>query len=106
MKLPLKLTFRHMPSSPALEEAVRTRAEKLDEAHPLTRCEVVVESPHRHARNGRLYTARISLTVPGAEVAVTNEPDEDPYVAVRLAFEAAKRRLEERLEKRRAKRAA
>lgn len=105
MKLPLRVTLRHMEASPALEELIRGRVEKLDATYPLIRCSVTVESPHHHARNGRMFTAHVSLTVPGAAIEVTDEPDVDPYVAVRAAFEAARRRLAERYARRRAKRA-
>ena len=106
MKVPLKVTLRHMDPSPALEEAIRERAGKLDEVHRLVRCEVLVESPHNHNRNGRAWVARLTLTVRGAEPVVMHEPDEDPYVAVRRAFAAARRRLDARTSRRRARRAA
>lgn len=96
MKLPVKVTFRHMEASPALEEIIRARVKKLDAAYPLIRCDVVLEAPHHHARRGRLCSAHVSFTVPGAAFAVTHEPHEDPYVAVRLAFEAARRNLARR----------
>lgn len=105
MKVPLRVTLRHMEASPALKEVIRDRVEKLDEKFPLIRCSVVVESPHHHARNGRTFTANVSLTVSGAKIAVTHEPHEDPYAAVRMAFEAAGRRLGEKFDRRRAKRA-
>lgn len=96
MKLPVKVTFRHMEASPALEETIRARVQKLDATYPLIRCDVVLESPHHHAHRGRLYSAHVSFTVPGAGFAVTHEPHEDPYVAVRQAFEACTKQLAER----------
>lgn len=104
MKLPLRVTLRHMDASPALEELIRGRVEKLDAAYPLIRCAVTVESPQHHARHGGVFSAHVSVTVPGAAIEVTQEPHEDPYVAVRQAFDAAKRRLAERYGRRRAKR--
>lgn len=104
MKLPLRVTLRHMKPSPALEEAIRVRADKLDGTYSLIRCAVVVESPHHHAKKGRLFSAHVSLTVAGAGIAVTQDPHEDPYVAVRQAFEAARRRLAGSVARRRAKR--
>lgn len=104
MKLPLKVTLRHMDPSPALEEEIRSRVTRLDETYPLIRCSVVVESPHHHANKGRLFTAHVSLTVSGASISVTHEPDEDPYVAVRRSFDSARRRLAGNLAKRRARR--
>lgn len=38
---------------------------------------------------------RIDLKVPGAEVAVTRSHDEDVKIALRGAFDAARRRLED-----------
>ena len=104
MKLPLRVTLRHMDASPALEEDIRARVKRLDETWPLIRCSVVVESPHHHAHKGRLFTANVSLTVSGARIAVTHEPDEDPYVAVRRSFDAARRRLDGNFARRREKR--
>ena len=38
---------------------------------------------------------RIDLKVPGGEIAVTHEHDEDLQIALRDAFDAARRRLED-----------
>jgi ribosome-associated translation inhibitor RaiA len=56
---------------------------------------VVLELAARHQRKGKQYTARIDLKVPGSEIAVTHEHDEDLNVALRDAFDAARRRLED-----------
>jgi len=64
----------------------------------ILKCRVVVESPHRHSHDGRLYNVNIDLKIPGTEIVVKREPNEDLYVAVRDSFNAAKRRLEEYLE--------
>lgn len=101
MELPLQITFRNMSASPAIEEKVRLRAEKLERLHDgITGCRVVVESPHRHHHHGKVYHVRIDLTVPGHEILVnrSGEQDhahEDVYVAIRDAFDAAERRLED-----------
>jgi cold shock CspA family protein/PHD/YefM family antitoxin component YafN of YafNO toxin-antitoxin module len=60
---------------------------------------VVEESQRRH-RQGKLYSVRIDITVPGKELAVTREENEDAYVAVRDAFDAAVRKLEEHVRRR------
>jgi len=105
MKLPLRVVLRHMDPSPALEEEIRARVSRLDETYSLMRCSVVVESPHHHAQKGRLFSAHVSVSVPGASFVVTHEPDEDPYMAVRRSFDAARRRLAGNLARRRGKRA-
>ncbi len=62
-------------------------------------CRVMIESRHRHHHKGKLYHVRIDVTVPGDELVVSREPDdnhahEDAYVAIRDAFDAMERQLE------------
>ena len=104
MKIPLRLTLRHIPESAALEALVRERAAQLDERYPIMRCDVKIDSPHKHAKHGRPYTVSLEITVPGADIAVTDEQDPDPYVAVREAFETAARRIDSFMERRRERR--
>jgi ribosome-associated translation inhibitor RaiA len=100
MKVPLQITFRSLPSSETLAERVRTRVDELDRLYGrLMHCHVTIELPHRHQHKGRLYRVRIELGVPGKELVVSSDAaeaheHEDPYVAVRDAFDAARRQLE------------
>jgi cold shock CspA family protein/ribosome-associated translation inhibitor RaiA len=101
MQEPLRITFRNLESSPAIEEQVRKRAEELERFFDrITACHVVIETPHRHHRQGRLYHIRIVLEVPGQEIVVQREPSEhqayeDLQVAIRDAFDAARRQLQD-----------
>ena len=101
MKLPLQVTFRHMEPSDALDADIREHAELLDKfAGNIMSCRVVVEAPHQHKHQGQLYQVRINITLPGHEINVTRGRDlhhahEDPYVAVRDAFNAAQRQLQD-----------
>jgi len=96
MQIPLQITFRHMDRSDALEAAIREKAQKLDEFYPrIMSCRVVVEEVAGHKRQGKLYDLRIDLKVPGHEFAINRDHNEDIFVALRDAFDAAKRRLEE-----------
>ena len=101
MQIPVQITFRNIGPSPAIEAAVRERASKLERFFDrIISCRVVVEAPHRSKRKGKLYQIRISLTVPGEELAVTAAGPQDPahedvYVAIRDAFDAAERRLQD-----------
>lgn len=101
MQLPLQITFRHMASSPALEARIRERAEELDRFFDrILSCHVVVECRHPRRRQGNLFQIRIDLKVPGHEIVVGRDPaadhaHEDPYVALRDAFDAARRLLED-----------
>ncbi|MCK5275084.1 MAG: ribosome-associated translation inhibitor RaiA [Alphaproteobacteria bacterium] len=101
MQIPVQIAFRGMDSSPALEARINEKTEKLEQYHDrITSCRVVVEAPHRHSRKGKLYVITIDVTVPGAELVVNTEKrhhrsHEDVYVALRDAFNAMTRQLED-----------
>lgn len=101
MKIPLQITFHNMDPSPAIESRIIERAAKLDHFHDrIMSCRVVVEAPHHHRHKGNLYQIRIDLKVPGKEIFAKGKPDthdanEDIYVAIRDAFDAARRQLED-----------
>ncbi len=101
MQQPLQITFKEMESSASIEAWVRENAAKLEKFYqPITHCHVVVEAPHRHSNQGRLYDVRMDITVPGGEIVVSHQgpkdhAHEDVYVALRDAFRAARRQLQE-----------
>jgi cold shock CspA family protein/ribosome-associated translation inhibitor RaiA len=101
MQTPLQISFQNMEPSPAIESRIREKAAKLERFHDrILRCSVVVAAPHQHQRKGQLYTVRISLQVPGKDIHVghTGPQDhahEDVNVAIRDAFDAAIRLLED-----------
>ncbi len=107
MQLPLQIAFHNLEPNEAIEEAIRFKAAKLAEfAEHLMGCRVVVEVPHRHHQHGNLYQVRIDLTVPGEEIVVNREPPEhtqyrDVTIAIRDAFDSAKRQLEDYVRRRR-----
>jgi ribosomal subunit interface protein len=96
MQIPLQVTFREVPHSDAVEAAIREKAEKLDQFYDkITGCRAVVGMIQRHHHQGKLFNIRLDITVPGGEVVVNRDKDEDIYVAIRDAFDHAKRRLED-----------
>lgn len=107
MEIPLQVTFRDMNPSEAVEQRIRDRAGRLGRfSEEIISCRVVVESPHRHHHQGRLFHVRIDATTRGGEVVVNrdhgdNRAHEDAYVAIRDAFDALERRLKEYQERRR-----
>jgi ribosomal subunit interface protein len=102
MKIPLQIRSRNFHLSETIEEAIRAKAEKLDQFYDqISRCKVTVEVPHRHRHKGILYDVRIDITVPGGEIVVKREPHEDVYVSIRDTFDAARRQLKTRAEVRR-----
>lgn len=96
MQIPLQVTLKDMPQSEAVESRIREKAEKLSRFYDrIMSCRVVVETPQRHQHQGKLYSVRIDLTVPGAELVANRAQDEDVYVAIRDAFVAITRQLED-----------
>jgi ribosomal subunit interface protein len=96
MKIPLQVTFRDMPPSDAVETRIREKAEKLARFYDrIIHCRVVVEMPQRHKHQGKLHSVRIDLNVPGAELVANHTQSEDVYVALRDAFAAITRQLED-----------
>ena len=96
MQIPLQITIRDMEHSDALETHIRDKANKLDEYFDrIMSCRVVVEMPHKHHQQGKQFNVRIDIGVPGSEIVVNRDHAEDVYVALRDAFDAAKRQLED-----------
>lgn len=117
MKLPVQITFRHLKSSPAVEERIHKEIAKLATFYDgLLSCRVAVELPHQHHARGNPFHLRLDLGVPGGELVVKHAPSlhsslrkvaverakqqadvlaahKDIYVALRAAFKKARREL-------------
>jgi ribosomal subunit interface protein len=101
MPFPIQIMFQNMDPSPAIEARVTESAKRLERfGNRIIGCTVAIEAPHRHHHKGKTYKVRVDLSVPGRDVHVTRSPDEhhaheDVYVAIRDAFNAASRQLED-----------
>ena len=96
MQTPLQITVRGIAHSEALELRIRDKAAKLEEFHPrITSCRVTVEEVQKHKQQGREFQVAVDVRLPGKEVVVNRAHAEDAYVAVRDAFDAAKRQIDE-----------
>ncbi len=101
MQVSPQITFRDMEPSPALETAVCEKMDRLERFYDrIIACHVVIEAPHRRHHQGRLYGVRIDITLPGGQVVVSHDRQrdhahEDVYVALRDAFDAAYRQLDD-----------
>lgn len=90
-----EVRFLDSDSSPAVERKIRQRAVRLSRfSDRIQNWQVWVESPRGHHRNGPVTRLRLRLTVPGEEI-VTQALDEDVFVCVRDAFDAARRKLQD-----------
>jgi ribosome-associated translation inhibitor RaiA len=77
---------------------IEKRAEDLEQYFGrLTGCHVVIEAPVHHHRRGGPFKVRIDLRTPGAELSVDKQSADDLAVALREAFDSARRRLEDHL---------
>lgn len=100
METPVQIVFHDVSHSQALEALIRERAQRLGAVFQrLTRCHVSIERPHRRKQQGSLFNVRVTLHVPGGELVVNRDENEDVYVAVRDAFDAARRQLETHAQK-------
>lgn len=99
MQTPLRITFRHMEASAAVEARIREHVDRLERFHKrITGCHVIIDAPAAHRRHGAPFDITVDLTVPGREIAVRTghterEAHTDVYVAIRDAFDNAQRLL-------------
>jgi len=107
MQIPVEITFRDLPRWEKAEDEVRKQAAELERYFDrITSCRVVIEAPHLHHQKGQIYHVRVDLTVPGKEIVVKRDPadkkpHEDLYLAIRDAFRAARRQLQDYVRERR-----
>lgn len=102
MRLPPQMTLKDIPHSEAVEKKILEKIEKLEQfSDRIMGCRVTVEATQRRHHQGKQFTVRIDITVPGHELVVNRIENEDLYVAIRDAFNAAKRQLEEHVRKQR-----
>lgn len=113
------ITFRGLKHSDALDADIRAHVDKLERYYqPIMGCRVLVELAQAHHKHGNHVHVRIDLTVPGEELVVTHDaslhatskdieaPEDtqraEPHperkhalVAIREAFDVARRRLQD-----------
>lgn len=103
MQEQLHLSFRNMSAPIGVEEQVHARIAELEQySSHIVGCNVTVEPSNRRHHHGNLYHVRIELFVPGGEIVVRRDPPEhhaheDVHVALRDAFDAAQRQLQDRV---------
>jgi ribosomal subunit interface protein len=91
----IQITIRDIPHTQALEAHIQQKAEKLSRYYQrIISCKVVIEQAQKHKHQGKLFNVRIDLVVPGAFLAANRKKNEDIYIAIRDAFHAITRQLE------------
>ena len=96
----LQITVRDMPHSAALESRIRQKLAGLKRIHPrITAFHVTLEAPHHHHRKGGQFCVKLDIKLPGAEIVVSRDHDQDIYIALREACQTARRQLVEHAER-------
>ena len=110
MQITPEVTFRQMAPSSAVEARIQEHLTRLDRFHNrIMSCRVVVEAPHRQHRKGNLYNVSVDITLPGSKEILANREKrlshahQDIYVALRDAFNATRRQLQDTGRKQRGK---
>jgi ribosome-associated translation inhibitor RaiA len=95
MNYSFELKQRNLSISDRTAGIIRERADRLGHfCDRIQRCTITLEGPGAHHRRG-LHSVQIDLTVPGKEIVINRHEDVNLHVALKGAFEAASRRLED-----------
>ncbi|HVY79598.1 MAG TPA: HPF/RaiA family ribosome-associated protein [Steroidobacteraceae bacterium] len=101
MTFPLQITFRNMPRSRFFENRIRELGRRLERfSSHILNCAVVIQQPHQSSRKGDVFDVHITVTVPGSVIVVhrahaDDASHTDPYIALRDAFVAMRRKLQD-----------
>ena len=97
MQVPVHVSGKDIDLSTAEELLVRNAVTKLERFYDrLVACRVLVGQPNRRPGGEPVaWTVRLSLTVPGGELAITRQPKPSFREALDDAFDAARRRLQD-----------
>ncbi|MGE5085477.1 MAG: cold shock domain-containing protein [Bacillota bacterium] len=101
LMIDLKINYLGMPESNSVSAAVWDHVKHLELfSAQLMSCHVVINRPPRKSHQGGIYHIKIHLHMKGSDIVIDREPGknhahEDVYVALRDAFDAAKRKIED-----------
>ena len=103
MTMPLQMHLGEIADGPRVQQEIEKAFARLGRySDEIQRCQVWVEGPGGHHRQGRQYDVRIRLTVPEEELLVRDQPlDDDVHILVHRAFDAARRQLQDYVRRRR-----
>ena len=105
MTTPLEVVFNHMDPSAAVETRVQEKLARLAKKFDrFTHARVVIDAPHRHQQRGKIFQVKIDLGIPGRASLLVNKASEDHahediYAALRDAFLAAERQLQDEVDR-------
>ncbi len=103
--IPYNIVGRELTVSNAMWNAIHDHIESLEKYFDrIIRVEVAVSAPHRHSQKGKIYHIRVHVSLPGDDVIVSREAEqdgahEDFYVALRDTFRAVTRKVQDHARK-------
>lgn len=99
MQTPIEIAFKHVEPTDEIKALISERAARLDKFHDgITSCHVYIRAPHQNQKTGNLYEVTIEVRIPGQELVVRRDQDDQPErahlkVAIRDAFDAMQEEL-------------
>ena len=98
MQSPVQIVARGFTLNSWWRDKLLRKTEKLLEfCSWITHCRVVAESRHKHSHKARSYNVRIDISIPHHLLVINREAEPTLSEAIDRAFDAAERRLEERI---------
>jgi cold shock CspA family protein len=100
-----KIQFLNFDESESVGKTIQSHLETLEKiTNRITSCHVVISRPHRKQLKGNIFHVKLRVQLPGATIVIDKDPGknqahQDVYVAVRDAFWAAKRKVEDYVRK-------
>lgn len=105
MSIPLEITLRDIEKTDAIEQRINDKANKMAQYYDrIESGKIVVELSQNNQHQGKLYNVTIEVNVPGKQLVVNKQPNEDLYVAIRDSFQAMYRIIESYAQKQRGER--
>ena len=105
--IPLQITCRGFSCTEAISKVVRDHVDQLEKFYQrILRCEVTLSQQHRHHHQGKFFHVHIQIQLSQRNIVINHEPErdhshEDFPIALRDAFRAARRKLEDEIRIRR-----
>lgn len=99
MSIPLEILFHGLDKSEAAEARIRDKIDRLHRHFDrITHARVVIETPRRHTAAAKVFQVKIEIGLPGQKpLIVRHDPpaEQTISIAIRDAFAAARRRLDD-----------
>ena len=96
METPLRIDSRNISVPPSITKRIERKTARLERVFGrITGCRVTLEGPTGIPSKGGHFNVRLDLSVPGKSIVVSRHHAQNLAVAVREAFDAARRKLDE-----------